>query len=490
MESKRPKSSLASLHRRLGALDMNRSSSSSLNISTSSLRSSAGGEEMIKKRSGAPVQAGRRAATTVRFAPPPPSSSSSAAAAAAAVTTTVTRSSRPASSAAPVRPGTAAGRRPASASGPSPGSKVRGSMEPGPKAARRSWGWTSGTDGKEPGSGGPAAEKAATVRSSSVPRRLPAEDEKGKPVPKRSSKVSTTPRRNAHSDSPHQPDMEGDRSPSNVPRKTGDPKTMKVSPTRRTSVTTIGAAWESLPPELQSLGLEVMRYRDDAEDAAVEALQEASAAEILLRCLSACADLTSAAAEQSPQQTVDEFLALHAALTTSSSSSSSSAAAAAGDDDDKQDRRAAVDWLRAAVSTDLAPFALFSPAPKPSRAASRGGDDAASPTPASTRRRRPAAGGGAEEEEAWLAAARRGLGAEVRAWFLGHVERLLDGNVAGTLGQLKRVNDWLDAAGERLPSPETEAVERVRKKIYRYLLDHVESAVVALNGGGAAGRRK
>ena len=85
----------------------------------------------------------------------------------------------------------------------------------------------------------------------------------------------------------------------------------------------------------------------------------------------------------------------------------------------------------------------------------------------------------------WLEAARRRLGEEMRAWFLGHVERLLDGDVAGTLGQLKRVNDWLDAVGV---GPESEAVERVRKTIYGYLLDHVESAVVALNGGTAATR--
>lgn len=68
-----------------------------------------------------------------------------------------------------------------------------------------------------------------------------------------------------------------------------------------------------------------MEYRGDAEVAAVEALKEASAAEILLRCLSAFAELASAAAKHSPQETVDEFLALHTALTGSN-------AAVPGDD--------------------------------------------------------------------------------------------------------------------------------------------------------------
>lgn len=182
---------------------------------------------------------------------------------------------------------------------------------------------------------------------------------------------------------------------------------------------------------------------------------------------SAFADLTYAVAELSPQETVDEFLALHTAL------------AATVSRDDKQEGHAAAEaWLSAAVTTDLAHFSLYSVT---SPCMSNG---AASPPPL-TQRSVPF--GEASAEESRLEAARAALGEEMRAWFLGHVERLLDGDVAGTLGQLKRVNDWLDAIGLGL---ESEAVERVRKKIYGYLLDHVESAVVALNGGVAAARRK
>jgi len=278
---------------------------------------------------------------------------------------------------------------------------------------------------------------------------------------------------------PPKTEMEGSRSlpdaskknmkaPNSVSLKNMD----MVSPPTRTSVATIGASWASLPSDLQNLGLEVMGFRDDAEVAAVEALKEASAAEILLRRLSAFAELTSAAAKQCPQQTVDEFLALHTAITSPG---------AAVPFDDKRNSHAG-DWLRAAVSTELSPFSLYSPLRRSSHTA---GSPASSPTPASTRSPAAAAGAAAEEEETWLEAARRRLGEEMREWFLGHVERLLDGDVAGTLGQLKRVNDWLDAVGV---GPETEAVERVRKKIYGYLLDHVESAVVALNGGTAATR--
>ncbi|XP_015935425.1 uncharacterized protein LOC107461448 [Arachis duranensis] len=83
-----------------------------------------------------------------------------------------------------------------------------------------------------------------------------------------------------------------------------------------------------------------------------------------------------------------------------------------------------------------------------------------------------------------------------RDWFLGFVERFLDsdgdailsdnGQIAGMLTQLKSVNDWLDEIGsskdeEEAISPDT--IDRLRKKIYEYLLTHVESAAAALSGG-------
>lgn len=83
-------------------------------------------------------------------------------------------------------------------------------------------------------------------------------------------------------------------------------------------------------------------------------------------------------------------------------------------------------------------------------------------------------------------------------WFLGFVERFLDtdvdtsslsdnGQIAGMLSQLKSVNDWLDEIGsnkdeEESPHISTETTDRIRKKIYEYLLTHVESAAAALGG--------
>ncbi|KAM0848002.1 hypothetical protein ACQ4PT_054659 [Festuca glaucescens] len=354
-------------HRRLQSVDVKKSSSS-LNMSTSSLRSIEDDRE-----TAAVVHAGRRPAV-VRFAPPTPTPSRPSSLAG------TRRSSLAASRQAPkaMTPAPAATARPASASGPKAAARSS-PAESGPKGMRRSWGWTATSGEKERENGAPIS--AARVEGTATQAR-------------------------------------------------------------------------------SSSG--VMSYRDAAEMAAVEAMQEASAAEIVLRCLSAFADLAASAAKQSPQHTVDEFFALQAAITRST---------AVLDNQQKRSGHAG-EWLHAAVTSNLAPFSLYAAASS-SRKHGTGS---------------PSTVAAAEEETAtWLETAARELGEEMCSWFVGHVERLLDDDVAGTLGQLKRVNDWLDDDVGLRPG---EALERLRKKIFGYLLDHVESAVVALNGGVDTNRNR
>jgi hypothetical protein len=56
--------------------------------------------------------------------------------------------------------------------------------------------------------------------------------------------------------------------------------------------------------------------------------------------------------------------------------------------------------------------------------------------------------------------------------------------IAGILSQLKRVNDWLDQVGvvenAVLDAKLVDTKARLKKKIYDYLLQHVESAASAL----------
>lgn len=91
-----------------------------------------------------------------------------------------------------------------------------------------------------------------------------------------------------------------------------------------------------------------------------------------------------------------------------------------------------------------------------------------------------------------------------RDWFLVFVEKFLDtdgdtilsdnGQIAGMLSQLKSVNDWLDGIGSSKNQGEScqipvETIDRLRKKIYEYLLTHVESAAAALTGGSQSSPR-
>lgn len=74
-----------------------------------------------------------------------------------------------------------------------------------------------------------------------------------------------------------------------------------------------------------------------------------------------------------------------------------------------------------------------------------------------------------------------------QAWFLDYLDASLrkgfglqkgerDSEIACLLGQLKRVNQWLDAVTNG--SETNEKIEALKKKLYGFLLDNVNSAVV------------
>lgn len=249
------------------------------------------------------------------------------------------------------------------------------------------------------------------------------------------------------------------------------------------------------------------------------------------------AELSSTAKEDTAHSTVEQFLNFHNALTQATldanslhQSSQTSAASpelptAASEESLKvlsERQKLATSWVNAALSTDLSPFSLYThksaPAPfavvlngpkpaspKPQQHAARGKPQhplLASATPPCEQERARGAEGKAE-----LA---RTLKEETGKWFLKYVGRLLDADatdtgpvdrekVAGMMSQLKNVNDWLDGIkrnegngygdgdGDGSSGVSTESVSRLRKKIYEYLLTHVESAAIALGGGGGGG---
>lgn len=87
---------------------------------------------------------------------------------------------------------------------------------------------------------------------------------------------------------------------------------------------------------------------------------------------------------------------------------------------------------------------------------------------------------------------------EMQMWFLKFVEEALDagfkifeqnssgglavrkdnsGPVAVVLSQLKRVNDWLDSVGAKREELVTEKIERLKRKIYGFVIHHVGTAL-------------
>uniref|UniRef100_A0A0D9XAC8 DUF936 domain-containing protein n=1 Tax=Leersia perrieri TaxID=77586 RepID=A0A0D9XAC8_9ORYZ len=455
-------------------------------------------------------------------------------------------------------------------------------IESGPKALRRSW--EGNADAKSKGksdSKAAKADKKSENRSTSTPRRKPLVEEK--PLHKDDSKIQTPPRKSSASATLDDSDKIVNKPSSPMRRTSGVLSNQNITnlvkiASNSKKMTDANTSWTALPPSLAKLGKELLKYRDAAQMAAVEAIQEASAAENLLRCLSSYAEVSSTAEEQNPQPAVEHFLALHAAMSRATivADSLTKAAAAATSPDQStasetttvdeeslavaaERRRRAASWVGAGLATDLSAFSLYNLKPPPTGIASSPlavvlVDESAKPpataakassSPAKSSRMSPAKGkgrvgpvsaaaiasaaipappewekGGGAEERSELS---RRLGEEARGWFLAFVERFLDADVASAaapwdrdraarmLPQLKRVNDWLSEISKPPPVTATaaaalesdedgeeavaavangvpeETIERLRKKIYEYLLTNVDSAASVLGGAGAGG---
>ncbi|CAA7404548.1 unnamed protein product [Spirodela intermedia] len=368
-------------------------------------------------------------------------------------------------------------------------------------------------------------EKAASIfKPSTNPKKPPAANLAGtlvsrgtrideKSLPKEEIKICTKQK------------TETDKGHLDVP----DRRTLQHSPARKKISEVIpssrgcpdGASWVSLPPSLSKLGKAVSKHRDAAQEAAVEAMQEASASQSLIGCLSTYAELISAAREDDPLPTVDRFLSLHSSIsrgglvahsllrTLSRGGAADEPAASPSEENLKifsDHRRSATSWVQAAIAAGLAPFSLYSkpsaaaaaaqaPAPHPRRlsaAASRsstprGNPIVAPPTPQAAR-------GAGVGETAELS---RILEEDSRKWFLEFVNSFLDSaakgeplttdraQLAATLAALKKINDWLDeedGAAVWAPDQQLETVQKLRTKIYEYILGHVEYAAAALSG--------
>ncbi|KAL4180821.1 hypothetical protein AMTRI_Chr12g234280 [Amborella trichopoda] len=245
--------------------------------------------------------------------------------------------------------------------------------------------------------------------------------------------------------------------------------------------------WDSLPVNLVKLGKGIVRRRNLASLAVAEALQEASAAEALVKCLRIFASLHASAATENPHISISKFFSLHQILNQPPLSSQ---------------------------EKPHFPKAPIPPSPLRERP-NKMGSQVPSKMPIKIHiETQPkeynegiTIGDGIREIEDL----RDLLVRDSEVWFLNYLEGPLDaglqmprlkgerkvpggglrkapedvdrkiledGNqIAVALSHLKRVSEWLDSLGA---SENKEVVSRLKHKVYSCLLGHVESAASVL----------
>ncbi|RWW57208.1 hypothetical protein BHE74_00036016 [Ensete ventricosum] len=224
-----------------------------------------------------------------------------------------------------------------------------------------------------------------------------------------------------------------------------------------------------------------MKRRNSASTAAAEALEEALVTESVVRSLSMFSDLCSSSKPGNPVPTIDRFLSVYGDVLRWCGTAEPPSAGRKADGP-----KDAMLWVEAALATDLGVLHLISketeclprppfPQVDPSRAASS----------ANTWTR----GHGVSETVDLAKALRR----EMQVWFMKFVEEAMDvgfrllgdnadnNKVAAVLSQLKRINDWLDGVMGRTTEAAEEAlkekIERLKRKIYGFVITHVGSAL-------------
>ncbi|KAA8536277.1 hypothetical protein F0562_028755 [Nyssa sinensis] len=296
-------------------------------------------------------------------------------------------------------------------------------------------------------------------------------------------------------------------------------------------------SWGSLPSSLTRLGKEVIRHRDAALVAAVEALQEACAAERLINCLSTYSELLLNDSDD-PRPSVNNFFHLqddliHSRLIVQSLTNISPLRTSDADSNTAgsvkealslalERKKNATSWIKSAMafdlspcSTSLKPITTSIDAPntvKKSSTESRGTKPKGACIVRKQRKNIEIPLGLVSDREdpvEWVrgialtteADLANSLQDECRRWFLVYIDKFLDeveskttflesdSQIAGMMYQIKRVNDWLNVTVNKesgceessaLEDFDIEACERARNKIYGILLKNVERTAMAL----------
>ncbi|XP_071692671.1 uncharacterized protein [Rutidosis leptorrhynchoides] len=255
--------------------------------------------------------------------------------------------------------------------------------------------------------------------------------------------------------------------------------------------------------DLARLGQNALQRRNQAAVAAAEALQEALASEAMLRSLSMFSNLCSMSKAGNPLPTIDRFMSLYsdvvkATATVRSVIGNHNRDTFHNDAPPTDQSKSLAVWVEAALATDLEVVSLLSkegiespPQPKKTTYSQK------QSLPETVKSHLMIPSSNLSFSGPWM----KGHGMnetlelgislqkEMQTWFLKFVEESLDagfqvcgknsansselGPIKVILSQLKRVNDWLDRMISKQDEALTEAVDRLKGKIYRFVIQHV-----------------
>ncbi|KAF2319326.1 hypothetical protein GH714_014827 [Hevea brasiliensis] len=262
-------------------------------------------------------------------------------------------------------------------------------------------------------------------------------------------------------------------------------------------------SWDAVPSAIQNLGKETVHHRNVAFVAAVSALEEASAAENVILCVREFAELCKSSQNMSSVSLVEKYLDLHqnmqkAAKVINSLISDSLLEAKSSFYDSlqcllpnarktKMNKNAAL-WVHAAIETNFSKFILLK---EPEKSEMVDSDKChyvilgSIPEELHSENQSPQIKGRPRNHGNLSDASPE---QEPSSWKKMDPKRMIvlkefcmggDSEIAYLLRQLKRVNQWLDDWGG-LGVKVDGRIEDLRKKLYGFLLEHVDTAVAAV----------
>ncbi|KAH0862568.1 hypothetical protein Bca4012_092452 [Brassica carinata] len=242
---------------------------------------------------------------------------------------------------------------------------------------------------------------------------------------------------------------------------------------------------DSIPGDLARLAKEAVQRRNFAAKAAARALEEANANECIIRCLSKFAEFSSASKLENPLRIINQFLTIYGDVTKYSQLVSEDSFQSSSDPPSPVSL-----WVEAALATNLDVVSLVK-----SQKNLESPSSVKKPTPT-----RLSAGPSTKTDNIvgmWTdkdgmketAKFAVNVQSEMQMWFIGFVEESLDNknarplngsSIAAVLSQLKQVNDWLDRVvadqeNQITTMHLTDKIERLKRKIYGFVIHHVGS---------------